>query len=201
MSKIYGYLRISTAQQNIDSNKAEILLFINKKGLGNEIEWVEEVVSGTKHYKQRVLGKVLIPKLEKDDIIVMSEISRIGRTINQVMSFCALLAEKEVKLYCTKTDFKIDDSIQSQMLIFAYGLSAQIERELISARTKSALANAKANGKKIGRPKGSGKKKLDPYKEEIKSLVEMGVKLKVIAKKYAVTPKTMSSYVKLHKMK
>ena len=201
MVKVYGYLRISTDRQNIDTNKSEILLYLNKNGLPQLDEWIEETVSGTKHFEKRKLGKYLIPKLKKDDIIIMSEISRIGRTISQIMEFCALLAKKKVKMYCTKTDFKVDDSIQSQMLIFAYSLSAQIERELISARTKTALKRLKDKGVKLGRPKGKGKLKLDKHIDEIKNLIDMGVRYNVIARKFSVTPKTLSYFIKLKKLK
>jgi len=200
MSKVYGYLRISTEQQNIDTNKSEILLYINKNNLPPLHEWIEETVSGTKHFNKRKLGKELVPKLKEGDIIMMSEISRIGRTISQIMEFCALLAKLKVKMYCTKTDFKVDNSIQSQMLIFAYGLSAQIERDLISARTKTALQNLKDKGIKLGRPKGKGKMKLDKDKEEVMKLVDMGVKYKIIAKKFKVTPKTLSCFLKRNTM-
>ncbi len=195
INKVYGYLRISTEKQCIENCKKEILLKANDLKLGN-VEWVEETVSGTKHFKKRKLGE-LINKCNEGDVIITSELSRIGRKIKDIMEFTALISSKKVNLYMTKTDFKIDDSIQSQVLIFAYSLSSQIERELIASRTKTALARAKERGVTLGRKKGTkGKLKLYKHIEEIKELLKLGVKKKIIAKKYNVTNNTVSNFIK-----
>lgn len=200
--KIYGYLRVSTEEQNIDNCKAEILLKKDKMNFKGDIEWVEEKVSGTKHWKERELGKC-IEKCNKGDIIITSELSRIGRTMMQINEFVAKCAEKGVELYMVKTDFKVDNSIQSHTLLFAYSLSAQIERELIQSRTKEALAKRKRDGKILGRPKGHNNKelKLDKHINDIKKGIEKGIPLKRLAEDFKVSDMTMCNYVKKNNLK
>lgn len=199
---IYGYLRVSTKEQETDNCKAEILLKVNKLGYSSKIEWIEEKISGTKHWKERELGK-LVDRLKKEDIIITSELSRIGRTVNQIFEFISVLTQKEVKLYMTKTDFKVDGSIVSSALISAYAISAQIERELIQSRTLSALQNAREKGIILGRPKGkrNNNLKLDKNKEEIKNKIKNGITLKRIAEDCKVSQNTMCKYVKDNNMK
>lgn len=199
--KVYGYLRISTDKQDINNNKAEILLKANSLNLTSNVEWIEETISGTKDWNKRELGK-LLNKINKGDIIITSELSRFARTIQQIMEFIGECAKKGVLIYCTKTDFKIDNSVQSQMIIFAYGLSAQIEREMISSRTKSALNTKRNQGVVLGRRKGVSVLDKNPNtKGEIKQLIKDGVKLKKIAEKYNVTYETLHSYIKKHNLK
>lgn len=198
--KVYGYLRISTEKQDINNNKSEILLKANELNLKANVEWIEETVSGTKDWKKRELGK-LIPLLNKGDVIITSEISRFARTIKQIMEFMGTCADKGILLYFTKTDFKIDDSIQSQMIIFSYGLAAQIERDLISSRTKTALKQRKANGQILGRPKN--KLKLDKDVNNIWKIrldIKNGIKLKKIAEKYDITYPTLRKFIKKHNL-
>ena len=197
-SKIYGYLRISTDKQNIENNKKEILLMANNLGFNNNVIWIDETVTGTKHWKNRELGK-LFDKFKPGDVFITSEVSRIGRSILQILEFITECSKKSVSVYCTKGNFKIDDSIQSQTLVFAMSLSAQIERELISERTKSALQTKKDKGIKLGRP--TDKLKLDDYIDEIKNLISNGVMLKAIAKKFNVSKNTISYFVKKRNLK
>jgi DNA invertase Pin-like site-specific DNA recombinase len=198
MIKIYGYLRISTDKQNIDNNKSEILLKANKLGFNNiNIEWVEETVSGKKHWRKRKLGE-LLNKCNKDDVIITSELSRIGRKIKDIFEFCSVITEKGVKLYMTKTDFKVDDSVQSQVMIFAYSLSAQIERELISERTKTALQKRKQEGLPVGRKKGYSK--LNFYKDEVIELLNNKIPKCKIAEKYNVNRNTITKFIKIHNL-
>lgn len=200
INNVYGYLRISTQKQDIENCKKEILMKANELKLNSNVEWIEETVSGTKHFKKRLLGQ-LINDCNEGDIIITSELSRIGRKIKDIMEFTAIISEKKIKLYMTKTDFKIDDSIQSQVLIFAYSLSAQIERELISSRTKSALERAKANGKVLGRKYGSkGKLKLYNHIGEIKNLLKLGVKKNKIANRYNVSNNTVTNFIKRYNL-
>lgn len=196
--KVYGYLRISTDKQDINNNKAEILLKANELKLTPVVEWIEETISGSKDWKKRELGK-LFETLKPNDVIITSELSRFARTINQIMEFMAKCSENKIQIYCTKTDFKIDSSIQSQMIIFSYGLAAQIERELISSRTKSALKQKKADGVILGRRKGNMILENDKNsKTDIKNLIDMGVKKKAICKKYNTTLPTLNKFIEKH---
>ena len=200
MSKIYGYLRVSTAQQCLENCKSEILLKANELKLNCNIEWIEEKKSGTIHYKKRKLGQ-LVEKCNADDIIIMSEVSRVGRKIVHIMSFFAECSEKKIKIYFTKNDIKVDDSIQSQILIFAFSIASQIERDLIASRTRSALQAKKDKGIILGRHKGSkGKLKLYKYIDEIKFLFKNGAKKKYISSKYGVTPNTVTEFCKRYNL-
>jgi DNA invertase Pin-like site-specific DNA recombinase len=191
-SKIYGYLRVSTNKQELEGNKGEILLKVNELKLNSQnIEWIEETVSGMKNYKTRELGKI---DFKEGDVFVTSEMSRIGRTISQIMSFISELLQKKVKVYFTKSKFEIDNSISSQAMIFAFSLTAQIERELISQRTKDALAKKKKDGQILGRPKN--KMVLDNKAEEIKKSLDDGVKINKIAEKFNMSRATISKLIK-----
>lgn len=198
--KIYGYLRISCDKQDINNNKKDILLKANELNLDNKVIFIEETISGTKHFNKRKLG-ILINECNENDVIITSELSRIGRKIKDIMEFTALCCEKKVKLYMTKTDFKVDESVQSQVLIFSYSLSSQIERELIASRTKTALQYARDKGIVLGRKKGTlGKLKLYNHIEDIKELLKNGSKKSFIAKKYNVNNNTVTNFVKRYKL-
>lgn len=196
--KTYGYLRVSTDKQDLQGGKSEILLKANDLKLGN-VEFIEEIVSGGKDWENRKLGE-LYEKCNKGDVIITSEISRIGRSISPVMEFIAKCAKKDIKLYFTKNDnIKVDGSIQSQVLIFAYSLSAQIERELIVSRTKAGMKRARDAGKQIGRKPGI--MMLDPHLNEIKKMIDDGYKCLIIAKKYKCTKATLSRFLKARQIK
>lgn len=191
-SKIYCYLRVSTVKQELDGNKGEILLKVNSLGLNSQhIVWIEETISGMKNWKSRELGKI---DFKKDDVFITSEPSRVGRTMIQIMGFISDLMQKGVKIHFTKSKFEIDNSITSQVMVFAYSLCSQLERELISTRTKDSLAKKKKDGQILGRPKN--KMILDDKYTEIKKLLDDGVKIKKIAEKYNMSRVTISKLMK-----
>jgi putative DNA-invertase from lambdoid prophage Rac len=199
--KIFGYLRVSTEKQDLQLNKNEIICYCTNiiKKDASKILWIEETVTGTKHWKNRQLGKI-VEEMKKDDIIITSEISRIGRKILDVIEFFSIISQKGVLFYTTKTDFKLDSSIQSQMMLFAYSLSAQIERDLLSERTKAGLGEAVRNGKKLGRRKGSiCPKILDGKEAKIEKYLKDGMKKSAIAKKFDVTMGTLNRFMKANK--
>lgn len=197
---IYGYLRVSTKDQDLDKDKAEILLKANKLGLNGNIIWIEEKISGSKHFTKRELGKV-INQAKEEDIILTTEISRIGRKGLDVSEFISICSQKKIKLYLTRADFAVNDSINSQTMVFAYSISAQIERELLIERTKAGLKKAVSEGKVLGRPKNSFKLTLDSQINNIKKDMDRGTKIGVIAKKYGVSHNTMTTFIKRHKLK
>ena len=194
---VYGYLRISTDKQDISNCKKEILIKANSLGFKNII-WIEETESGKTDWKKRELGKHF-NIFKAGDVLITSEISRLGRTITNNIEFLAKCSEKKINVYFTKSDFKVDDSIQSQILIFSYSLSAQIEREMISSRTKSGLARCRENGIKVGRKKNISK--LDDKKEYIVKSIQDGVKLNAISKKLQCSDATLSRFVKKYQLK
>lgn len=194
--KIYGYLRVSTEKQDLEGNKNEIICLCTKLGYNPvDIIWILESVTGTKHWKDRKLN-LIVDEIKRNDIIIMSEISRISRKFMSIIEFFSVIKEKGAYLHFTKSDFKIDDSIQSQALIFAFSISSQLERELISERTKTALKRKKIEGVKLGRPKGKGKCKLDKYRNEIMLSLDKGVPKSVIAKNYNVSNSTIHNFIK-----
>jgi len=192
---IYLYLRVSTEKQNLESNKGELLLKVHELNLNYKVVIIEETASGMKHFTSRELGKI---EFKKGDYFITTELSRIGRTINQIMAFVAKLNETGVKMYFTKSKFNIDNSLNSQVLLFAYSLCSQIERELISQRTKDALQNKKRNGDILGRP--AGNMILDKHKTEILKMVGDGVKKKSIAEKFHCNANTVTKFLKKNKI-
>ena len=182
----YSYLRVSTLEQNTEKNKSEILKFANDKKLGN-VEFIEENISGKSNFKNRRLG-ILLDDMQHGDILIVPELSRIARSISQIFEVIEITKQKKITLYSLKENFcNNDKSLQSTIATTIFALVAQIERDLISLRTKEALQAKKQQGIKLGRPKGKGKSKLDEYKEEILRLVELKVPKTIIAKQYNTT--------------
>lgn len=181
----YGYIRVSTEEQNTENQKRAILekYTIDK--------WVEETKSGTVHYKKRNLGE-LIDALHKGDTVIITELSRLGRSLTMIFNIISELKEKGVRCIAIKNNFDLNpenkNDIVAQVLVFAFGLSAQIERELISERTKQGLEVARAKGKRIGRQPGEKPHyfKLSPYREEIRERMQRGDTINRMARDYGV---------------
>lgn len=195
-NRTIGYLRVSTKDQDLDKNKTEILHLANDKQLGN-VEWVEEKISGTKDWKKRKLGEVVYD-LNDGDTIVVSELSRLGRSMLQILEIIEHCRNNGIKIYAVKGGWSLDDSMQSKILSMFLGMASEIERDLISSRTKEALKAKKASGVKLGRPKGSGSSKLDQYREEIEAMLKCGTRQNYIAQKYDITPAALNQWIKKH---
>jgi DNA invertase Pin-like site-specific DNA recombinase len=161
-SKNVAYLRVSTIDQDVEKNKADILKLANEKKLGNVL-FIEEKISGRISWKKRKIANVL-DELQEGDTIIVSELSRLGRSMLECMEILSIAVEKGVRVYAVKGNWQLNDSIQSKVVAMAFSMAAEIERELISQRTKEALAAKKKAGAVLGRPKGSGKSKLDKYR-------------------------------------
>jgi DNA invertase Pin-like site-specific DNA recombinase len=190
---VYGYIRVSTKQQDANKQKFEIFNYAHYRGLKAD-EIVEESISSVKSYKSRLLGQ-LIEKAKKDDIVITTELSRFGRSLMEVMEILNQLMQKEVKVYVTKGNIEIGENIQSKVLAFAFSLAAEIERELISSRTKEALAKVKSDGRRLGRPKGSlSKTKLDGKEDAIDLYLSKGISISSICKFLDVAPTTFYSF-------
>jgi len=193
---VYGYIRVSSDKQTVENQRFEILNFCEKEGMTID-GWIEETVSGTKSYDKRELGN-LLTKVHKDDLIICSELSRLGRNLFMIMEILNQCMDKECRVWTIKDSYRLGDDIQSKVLAFAFGLSAEIERNLISQRTKEALARKKAEGVVLGRPKGrkSDKVKLSGKEDIIKDLREHGVTITEIAKIYKVNRNTVSAFIR-----
>lgn len=194
---IYGYIRVSTDKQTVENQRYEISEFCEKRNICIE-KWISETISATKKLEDRKFGK-LLKKLKKNDIVVVSEISRLGRNLMQIMGILNECMEKEVLVLTVKEGYELGNNINSKVLAFAFGLSAEIERNLISQRTKEALARRKSEGVRLGRPIGeSNIKSLKLYdkKEKIKSFIEEGYNYSEIARKLKVHRITVSKFIK-----
>ncbi|HEY0221207.1 MAG TPA: master DNA invertase Mpi family serine-type recombinase [Lactovum miscens] len=193
---IYGYIRVSTDKQTVENQRFEIKRFAKKRGMVVE-KWTSETVSGTKKANERLLGN-LLKKLNKGDTLIISELSRLGRNLLQIMSMLNYLMENETTLLTVKEGYELGNNINSKVLAFAFGLSAEIERNLISQRTKEALARKKAEGIILGRPKGLANLqtyKLYPHQLEIIELRNSGLSLEKIARKYKVNRSTVTKFI------
>ena len=190
---IYGYIRVSTDRQTVENQRFEIKRFCKNNNLKVD-KWIAETISGAKGVDKRKLGK-LLKGVKKDDIIICSEISRLGRSLFMIMSVLNHCMEIGAKVWTIKDNYRLGDDITSKVLAFAFGLSAEIERKLISQRTKEALARKKAEGVKLGRPKGSGKRLLDGKEQELKSMLESGMTKVQIAQTYDIHVSTLHDFL------
>jgi DNA invertase Pin-like site-specific DNA recombinase len=198
--KVYAYLRVSTIDQDTEKNKAEILTFANNKGFVGKVQFIEEKVSGLKSWKKRKLND-LVETLKDGDILLVPELSRLGRSLIEVLEVLNVLKDRNVAVYSVKENFKLNGSdMQSKVMRTMLGLFAEIERDLISYRTREGLAAAKASGKKLGRPKGPGKSKLDPHRPEIIALLKNGATKTFVASRFGVTAQSVSNWLKRHEI-
>ncbi len=199
LQKTIGYLRVSTIDQDIEKNKADILKLANDKELG-KVLFTEEKVSGRISWKKRKIAGIL-ESLKEGDNIVVSELSRLGRSMLECMEMLSIASEKRINVYAVKGNWQLDRSIQSKIIAMAFSMAAEIERDLISQRTKEALRARKAAGKPLGRPKGPGKSKLDQYRPEIEALLGNGSTQKFIANRYNTTEANLHNWMKKHGVK
>lgn len=194
---IYGYIRVSSDKQTVENQRFEINNFCERNNLKID-GWIEETISGTKNYDKRALGQ-LLKKVQKDDTIICSELSRLGRSLFMIMEILSLCMKKECKVWTIKDNYRLGDDIQSKVLAFAFGLSAEIERNLISQRTKESLARLKAEGKKLGRKNGKRNTQLNKIcvakHEYIVKQYSNGVSVPKIAKKIKVARGTLYRYL------
>jgi DNA invertase Pin-like site-specific DNA recombinase len=195
---IYGYIRVSTDRQTTENQRFEILKFADEKRL-NIDQWVEETISATKHLEERQLGQ-LLDRLEADDVLIVTELSRLGRSIMEVMSILYRIMETGAKVFTTKERYELGNTISSKVLAFAFSLSAEIERSMISSRTKEALARKRSEGQRLGRPKGSVAKetKLTGKEKMIGELLAKRISHSAIARILGVNRGTVTSFVRRH---
>ncbi|MDR1860948.1 MAG: master DNA invertase Mpi family serine-type recombinase [Bacteroidales bacterium] len=177
---IYGYIRVSTDKQTVENQRYEITTFCHKNNMIID-KWIEETISGSIEVEKRKLGR-LIKRLNKGDILICAELSRLGRNLLMIMATLNECMLREVQVWTIKDNYRLGTDINSKVLAFAFGLSAEIERNLISQRTKEALARLKAEGRILGRTKGSGQQiaRLIERESEIRTLLNQNTtKLKI----------------------
>ena len=191
----YGYIRVSTDKQTVENQRFEIEEFCRRQGIKID-SWIEETISGTVEPGRRELG-TLLSRVQKDDLIICSELSRLGRSLFMIMSILNLLMEKGARVWTIKDNYCLGDDIQSKVLAFAFGLSAEIERNLISQRTKEALERRKAEGIKLGRPRGkrSVRSKLDGAELAVSVMLLGGTNINQMAKLYGTHRNTVIRFI------
>ena len=192
---VIGYIRVSTDKQTYAHQRFEIEQYAKNYGF-NIDDWVEEKISSRKALKNRKLG-TLLENLGENDILITCEISRLGRSLLEVMRILETCLNKNCQVWTLKENYRLGNDIQSKVLAFAFSLAAEIERNLISQRTKSSLANLKASGKKLGRPffAESKKLKLSKNARKVRNLLAKGISKSQIAKILGVQRSTLRRFI------
>jgi len=191
----YGYIRVSTDKQTLENQRFEIERFARGHSLRID-GWIEETISGTQNYDKRQLG-ALLRRVRQGDLIICAEFSRLGRNLFMIMEILNLCIARECKVWTIKDNYRLGEDIQSKVLAFAFGLSAEIERDLISQRTKEALARKRAEGVALGRPLGrkSARVKLTGREAEIAKMLARGYSKSRIARRMKVTRVTLANFI------
>lgn len=189
-----AYLRVSTGKQNPENQREEIKRFAEEKNITID-QWVIETASGKLAPQKRKLGRVL-RRMKKGDTLIVSEISRLSRSLTEIMTIMGQCLEKEISIYTTKERYTFDNSINSKVLCFAFGLVAEIERNLISMRTKEALAVKKAEGVRLGRRPGSNVKieLIEQNEERIARMLDSGMSITQMCRKIGISRHTWYKY-------
>ena len=194
---IYGYIRVSSDKQTVENQRFEINNFCQRHSMHID-GWIEETISGTKAYNKRELGK-LLKRVQQNDLIICAELSRLGRNLFMIMEILNICMNKECRVWTIKDNYRLGDDIQSKVLAFAFGLSAEIERNLISQRTKEALARKRQEGVVLGRPKGRrsapNKYKLYAKRNRIYEMLKANISKRKIAEVCKVDRKTLYRFI------
>ena len=192
----YGYIRVSTDRQTLENQRYEITHFCTRNGITID-GWIQETISGTKSADKRQLGN-LLARVQKNDLIICAELSRLGRSLFMIMDILNTCMEKECRVWTIKEGYRLGDDIQSKVLAFAFGLSAEIERQLISDRTKEALARKKAEGMQLGRPKGRRNSShiMDDNAEIARNMLQSGQTKAAVARSLGVSRNTVWRWMK-----
>lgn len=191
---VYGYIRVSTDRQTVENQRFEILRFCKSEKLKIG-QWIAETISGTKAPEKRQLGN-LLKLVQQGDLIICSELSRLGRSFFMIMSILSGCMERGVKIWTIKDGYRLGDDIQSKVLAFAFSLSAEIERNMISQRTKEALARRKAEGKVLGRRPGRAVNvKLTGHEKEIRKMLRDGKSKAEIGRYFGINRNTVRIFI------
>ena len=193
---IYGYIRVSTDRQTTENQRFEIQNFALKNDIVID-KWISETVSSGQPLEKRKLGR-LVKKIKKDDLIIASELSRLGRNLMQIMGILNCLLDAGAKVWTIKDNYRLGDDIQSKVLAFAFGLSAELERKMISERTKEALARIRASGRTLGRPRGrvSTKLKLTTRRGAVSRMMAAGYSRSAMSRRLGVSRLTLTAFIK-----
>jgi DNA invertase Pin-like site-specific DNA recombinase len=192
----FAYVRVSKLDQDLEKNKSDILKLANDAHLGH-VQFIEEKISGKISWRRRQIA-VVLENAQEGDAIIVSELSRLGRSMLECMEILSLAMQKGVRVYAVKGNWQLNDSIQGKIVAMAFAIAAEIERDLVSQRTTEALAARKQQGLPLGRPKGVGKSKLDKHRKEIEESLTYGATKTWIANKYGTTRRNLSHWMTQH---
>lgn len=197
MPTVYAYLRVSTDAQDVANQRRGVAEYCAAR------DWlpgyVEDTASGRTPWRERALGQ-LLDRMQAGDVLVCAEVSRLARSTLQVLEICKFAAEHGLRLHIVKTGQVIDDSMASKVLTTMLALAAEIERDMISARTRETLARLKAEGVQLGRPPGPAQRlKLDDKAEQIDNLMRCGVALRAIARVLQCSPQTLYDWLRVRR--
>lgn len=190
---IYGYIRVSTDHQNVNNQHHEIKEFSLRQKFKID-RWISETISSRKGLKDRKLG-ILLQKMKKGDILIATEISRLGRNMLEVMGILQKCLEKDCQVWTLKENYRLGADIQSKVLAFAFSLSGEIERQLISQRTRESLRRLKDEGKHLGRPYGFTYQKLKKQHLQIAQMLKNDIPQAQIARKMGCSWSTLHRYI------
>ena len=198
--QVIAYLRISTEEQELNSQKLELHEYARKNDIKIN-QFIEVEISSRKSTQARRIDE-LLENLHTGDLLLVSELSRLGRSVGQIIQIVDTLVRKKIRLVTVKESIKIDgkQDIQTKTMITMFSLFAEVERDLISERTKQGLLAAKQKGKLLGRPKGPGKSRLDQFKPEIEALLNNGSSKTFIAKRYKTSLPNLYKWIKNHEL-
>lgn len=199
--KVYAYIRVSTEMQTYENQEYEIRQYCKRNSLQIH-KWVSESISGTVTVERRLLGRT-IRQMSEGDMIICTELSRLGRNMLMIMGILNICSVKGISIRSIKDNFELSDNINSKIIAFAFALAAEIERNLISQRTKEALAARKSKGMKLGRPIGSSRKRDSFIKDSdrVKNLIDSGYTITDLSRKYGIHRNTIAKYLKeIHKI-
>lgn len=187
---IIAYLRIGLAREDLEDQKDEIKRFVSEKGIEVD-KWVTEIADSKRTDRETNLSMVL-DRFQKGDTLIVSDIARLSRTISELMVILSRCMNKEVRVYCIKDRYILDETLNCKTIAHALDLVADVEHHLMSIRTKEALAHKKANGGQLGRPKGTDSKQsfLDENKDEVMDMLNRGESVVAICKHFNVSRNT-----------
>jgi DNA invertase Pin-like site-specific DNA recombinase len=193
--KTIAYVRVSTDGQDVENQRLEILKLANDMNLG-QVKMVDEVISGRKSWRERSIAAILLTDLTAGDALIVAELSRLGRSMLEIMEMLSICTQNKIRVYAAKGGWKLDGTLQGKIMAMVLAMAAEIERDLISQRTRSALATKKAQGVILGRPRGPGKSKLDADEAKIRELISLHVPQKRIAELYKTTEGNLAHWMK-----
>ena len=192
--KTIAYIRVSSDKQNCANQRYEINNYCRANNMPVDL-WAEEIISSRKKLENRKLCGIL-KEMKQGDTLIASEISRLGRSILEIMGILQYCLNKDCRIITIKENYRLGEDLQSKVMAFAFGLAAEIERQLISQRTKESLKRLKDQGKHLGRPYGFKYRKLDSQKKRIQKMLADNVPKTAIAKILGCSASTLHRYLK-----